>query len=554
MAQDDRPIDPTKQPEGPDPIRRRTETFDPAVLDRTVIAVPLLREFERVRERADDAEAFATHRFDVIIDLHLRYPGGLELAQKRVKTQLTKVLGELGSRCGREAACRADDVLDTKKSDLTPQYLFGALTEREIRELVARDRRSAAGRDTVGPAIYRVWFDFPIQAHLDRSCATIKADAARVSFAARGGGIVWGVIDSGIDRDHPHFARHRNLELPEGLDHVDFTGEGDPLRDGFGHGTHVAGILAGELQREEGRGVLAAERERDAEGEVTVCARRIEAISGVAPECKLLSLKVLDQDGGSGRSSDLICALATVQDYNRHGRDVRIHGVNMSLGYDFDPEWFACGQSPLCVEVDRLVGAGVVVVSAAGNTGYGWVSTRAHGASAAGLQLTINDPGNAERAITVGATHRDMPHLYGVSYFSSKGPTGDGRLKPDLVAPGERILSCAAGGKRREMEAYLAQQHAAAHGDVAVGSAVDSRAADTEDAARTAVLYRQESGTSMAAPHVSGAIAALLSIRREFIGQPERIKKLFLDSATDLGRDRPDAGHPIHLTTRSRRV
>jgi hypothetical protein len=47
-------------------------------------------------------------------------------------------------------------------------------------------------------------------------------------------------------------------------------------------------------------------------------------------------------------------------------------------------------------------------------------------------------PGNAELAITVGSTHRDMPHVYGVSYFSSKGPTGDGRMKPDLVAPGYR--------------------------------------------------------------------------------------------------------------------
>ena len=60
-------------------------------------------------------------------------------------------------------------------------------------------------------------------------------------------------------------------------------------------------------------------------------------------------------------------------------------------------------------------------------------------------RLTINDPGNAELAITVGSTHRDMPHIYGVSYFSSKGPTGDGRIKPDLVAPGEKIISCAVG-------------------------------------------------------------------------------------------------------------
>ena len=62
-----------------------------------------------------------------------------------------------------------------------------------------------------------------------------------------------------------------------------------------------------------------------------------------------------------------------------------------------------------------------------------------------GMEVSIHDPGNAELVITVGSTDREMPHMYGVSYFSSKGPTLDGRLKPDLVAPGEWIVSCAAG-------------------------------------------------------------------------------------------------------------
>jgi subtilisin family serine protease len=97
-----------------------------------------------------------------------------------------------------------------------------------------------------------------------------------------------------------------------------------------------------------------------------------------------------------------------------------------------------------------------------------------------------------------------MPHTYGVSYFSSKGPTGDGRCKPDIVAPGERILS-----SRSSAQA---------------GGAMNQ--------------YFEDSGTSMAAPHVSGVIAAFLSIRREYIGQPETVKRLFLQSATDLGRDR----------------
>ena len=152
---------------------------------------------------------------------------------------------------------------------------------------------------------------------------------------------------------------------------------------------------------------------------------------------------------------------------------------------------------------------GVVVVVAAGNTGYGQIKAKERPTATAGLDLTINDPGNAERAITVGSTHAVEPHTYGVSFFSSKGPTGDGRNKPDLVAPGERIVSCAAGTARAQ--------------------------AESDDDLHT--LYVERSGTSMAAPHVSGAIAAFLSIRSEFVGQPERVKELLVGSATDLGRN-----------------
>ena len=118
------------------------------------------------------------------------------------------------------------------------------------------------------------------------------------------------------------------------------------------------------------------------------------------------------------------------------------------------------------------------------------------------IELTINDPGNADLAITVGSTHRDMPHVYGVSYFSSKGPTGDGRFKPDIVAPGEKIISC-----RSKDETDASGEH-----------------------------YKEESGTSMAAPHVSGVIAAFLSVRNEYIGEAEAVKKIFMSTATDLNR------------------
>jgi subtilisin family serine protease len=134
---------------------------------------------------------------------------------------------------------------------------------------------------------------------------------------------------------------------------------------------------------------------------------------------------------------------------------------------------------------------------------------------ATNVVCAINDPGNSDLAITTGATHRDMPHTYGISYFSSRGPTGDGRLKPDLVAPGERIISCLSSAKKDDMKKTVRPN-------------VDITAAD----------YFEDSGTSMAAPHVSGAIAAFLSVRREFIGRPEVVKEIFLRSAMDLKRDR----------------
>src|SRR5690606_27169388 len=97
---------------------------------------------------------------------------------------------------------------------------------------------------------------------------------------------------------------------------------------------------------------------------------RAHSLRGVAPACRIVPLKVLDADG-HGRTSDIIRALQYLHDeVNGDPRLLRVHGVNLSVGYEFDAEMFACGQSPLCVEVDRLVRSGVVVVVAAGNTGY----------------------------------------------------------------------------------------------------------------------------------------------------------------------------------------
>lgn len=338
-----------------------------------------------------------------------------------------------------------------------------------------------------------------------RSASTINADNARKLFGATGQDIVWAVVDSGIDAGHVHFRKHGNLDLRPPLSHRDFVaeGSGDPLQDLLGHGTAVASIIAGEVTEQDQKIVVKA-RARDAENNRTQDLLRPRAIAGMAPHAKLLSMKVLD-DKGRGRVSAALEALQEIQELNGYGRMLRIHGVNLSLYFDFDSEEFACGLSPLCVEVERLVRSGVVVVAAAGDTGFGYQQSLARGAARMGMAMSINDPGNAELAITVGATHRDMPQAYGVSYFSAKGPTVDGRSKPDLLAPGERIAGAAAG-----------KSADAAH----VGAAE----------------YIEDSGTGRAAAHVSGAIAAFLSVRHELIGKPEMVKQIFLDTATDLGR------------------
>ena len=505
--------------------------FDPRILDRSVIAIPLLEKINK-----DENEVHA-----VIIDVNLDYNEGREAGRTRIREAIKNAIAVI-------APSDENQGVREKKSDLSNQYIFARLSGKVIREVVRLDveradeeaktakkplqpkkrgkasvQASAAAPVYRFRAIYRIWPDFKISACITKSLATVKADAAQTSFCAQGIGITWAIMDSGIDANHPHFALHANIDPASPL-HADFTdtssvpkGGNAALIDRFGHGTHVAGIVAGEQVADGTKEPKMRAVTRSVKGYESGDSPAVEtnevvlsSIRGMAPRCRLVSLKVLD-DEGNGEVSNLIAAIAHIQEKNGHGRLNLIHGVNISLGYDFDPEWFACGQSPLCVEIDRLVRSGVVVVVAAGNTGYGALAAQQRTTNA-GMPVTINDPGNADLAITVGSTHREMPHVYGVSYFSSKGPTGDGRMKPDLVAPGEKILSAATG------KLLI---------DRAEGKPCE---------------YVEDSGTSMAAPHVSGVIAAFLSIRREFIGQPERVKQIFLGAATDLKRERSFQG------------
>ncbi|MER9465371.1 S8 family peptidase [Mesorhizobium sp. M0482] len=241
------------------------------------------------------------------------------------------------------------------------------------------------------------------------------------------------------------------------------------------HGTHVAGILAADLKQPQ---------------DIRT------PLQGMCPNLKLYDLRVFDANGQSDEFT-ILSAVEFVGWLNRNRDHPVIHGVNMSLALRHYVDSYACGGTPICEACNQLVGAGTVVIAAAGNTGFdGGANQQSLGSGY--RSITITDPGNAAGVITVGSTHRSDPHAYGVSYFSSRGPTGDGRRKPDLVAPGEKITSLVPGGKTERMD-----------------------------------------GTSMAAPHVSGAAALLMARYPELIGQPAQIKDILMRTATDLGRE-PD--------------
>ena len=401
-------------------------------------------------------------------------------------------------------ALGATDAASPARHALEPEelhrYVALSLTRREAERLGSR-----AHGDKKFP-VARIWKNSAKWAYLDRSIHTTQAFPAHNSYHAAGAKVMWAVLDSGIHPTHPHFQsknggpdtiarvydctdaaqrRRAGTLLP-----LDLTNAADARRaaDRYGHGAHVAGIIAG---RHTVRDESGAER----------------SMCGMAPEARLLIYKVLDNNG-SGEDSWIIKALDHIFETNERAGKVVVHGVNLSLGGEFDVEAFNAGHTPLCVELRRLWRQGVVVVLAAGNEGFASLSTAEGESIQANMGMSIGDPANLEEAIVVGSVHKDSPHTYGTSFFSSRGPTADGRMKPDCVAPGERILS------------------------------VRNDARNIGPHTTLEALYTEMSGTSMAAPHVSGLVAAFLSMRTEFIGRPDDEKRILLSNCTDLGRQR----------------
>lgn len=240
------------------------------------------------------------------------------------------------------------------------------------------------------------------------------------------------------------------------------------------HATAIAGILAADPARSPG------------------------GVAGACPGLRLFDLRVARVDDGQIAISEfaVIAALQFLRWYNARAGKPEIRGANLSLQVHHNVKSYGCGATPVCREVNRTVDSGVNVVVAAGNGGFREMADSSGNVTAFYFGMTVTDPGNADLAITVGSTHRRDPFTHGVSYFSGKGPTGDGRRKPDLVAPGEKIGVISARGGLMEVD-----------------------------------------GTSFAAAFVSAAAAMLMARYPELVGNPRRVKAILLASASDLGRD-----------------
>jgi serine protease AprX len=305
------------------------------------------------------------------------------------------------------------------------------------------------------PLVRRIALDRLTFGFTERTSATVGADVVRQQLGYDGAGIGIAVIDSGVTGWHDDLADPAAPATQRVDRFVDFVEDQTQPYDDYGHGTHVAGIIAGNGADSNG------------------------ARSGIAPRARLVVLKVLDRNG-RGRISDVIAAI----DYAvAHKNDLDIRIINMSIGAGV---YESFNTDLLTLAARRAVEEGLVVVAAAGNHGRNDDGAVQHGA--------ISAPGNAPWVITVGAashmgttTRTDDT----IAAFSSRGPTAyDHAAKPDLVAPGVGIYSLSSPGSTlyERWEDYLLPG--------AEGSPY--------------MPYLSLSGTSQAAPVVAGTVALML--------------------------------------------
>jgi serine protease AprX len=290
------------------------------------------------------------------------------------------------------------------------------------------------------------------------------------------------VIDSGVKSNHPDLTEG-NYNTSRVVYSQSFV-PGLDASDQFGHGTHVAGIIAGN---------------GNTSGQWMI---------GIASRANIINLRVLDA-AGAGTDSAVIAAIQrAIQLKNTYG--IRI--INLSLGRSVAESYTL---DPLCQAVEQAWKAGIVVVVAAGNDGRdNTMNTNGYG--------TITAPGNDPYVITVGATNThatDTTYDDTMTSYSSKGPTlFDHVIKPDLVAPGNQVVSLLANGSTLDTLYPQNELSPSLYGGHSYNGA----------------SYVYMSGTSMAAPIVSGAVALMLEYMPNLT--PDQVKARLMTTAIKMSQ------------------
>jgi len=351
----------------------------------------------------------------------------VRMAEGRSSADLRPVIERFGGRFG-----PALDIINAQVAELPPAAI-SALAHHPFVAGVSADRA------VVGT--------------MERTGATIGATSVRESLGFDGSGVGVAIIDSGVTSWHDDLASADGGQRVARF--VDFVRNQQQAYDDYGHGTHVAGIIAGDGFDSGG------------------------ARMGIAPGAKLTVLKVLDEQG-NGRISDVIAAFDYI---HKKGAELNIRVINLSVATGVYESYTT---DPLTLAAKRLVDAGIVVVAAAGNLGRTADGQYAYAG--------ITSPGNAPWVLTVGASsHMGTSQRAddAIAAFSSRGPSAiDHAAKPDLVAPGVGIESLSNPDSTfyRSMSPYL------------LGGTMQ----------RAYLPYLSLSGTSMSAPVVAGTIALML--------------------------------------------
>ena len=311
------------------------------------------------------------------------------------------------------------------------------------------------------PAVVSLHDDRPTAAHMNRVGVTVGARAVQQDMGYDGAGVGVAVVDSGITSWHDDLTYNgtssavRTANGQRVAAFVDFVQGRTSPYDDHGHGTHVSGIIAGNGYDSRG------------------------SRAGIAPAAHLVGLKVLD-NLGRGRISDVIAALGWIVQ-NAAAYNIRV--ANLSVGAGVTESY---RTDPLTLAAKRVVDAGIVVVTAAGNLGKNALGQTQYGG--------ITAPGNAPWVLTVGASSTEGTVTRAddvIALYSSRGPSAiDYEAKPDVVAPGTGVVS-------------LSDPHSTLYATKAEYLLKGSLATAYKP-------YLSLSGTSMAAPVVSGTVALML--------------------------------------------